>query len=152
MTSDASQASRWGTAHSETALGASLQAQPDSLGYFFTSGEHMIAAWISHGPFYFTDVTCTSAPKRHFSFASGLAALSLHTDTLFGSRSAFLPELLTRQVLWPENGYMCIDMSYNIPKEVKRPLAICIDFSLPTKINFKTVAICRKTQGLITGG
>lgn len=43
-------------------------------------------------------------------------------------------------------------MSYNIPKEVKRPLVICIDFPLPTKINFKAVAICRKTQGLITGG
>lgn len=41
---------------------------------------------------------------------------------------------------------MCSDMSYSIPKEIKLSLVICIDFPLPTKISFESIAICRKTE------
>lgn len=44
------------------------------------------------------------------------------------------------------NEYVCSDMSYNIPEEIKPSLVICIDFPLPTKISFKSIAICRKTE------
>lgn len=68
----------------------------------------MIAIWISLVPLYFTDVTCASAHKGHFSFASGLAALSLQR-ILFCSCSAFLPKLLTSpQVHLQGNGYSAV--------------------------------------------
>lgn len=107
--------------------------------------------WISQVLLYFTDVTCTSASKGHFSFAVDLL-LFICTWILFCSCSAFLSELLYLQVHLRRNGYMCCDVSYSKPKEMKPPLVNCIDFPLPTKVNFKAIAICRKTQGRIPGG
>lgn len=96
-----------------------------------------------------TRVRGTLVPEGHFVFASGIPALSLFPDTvLFMFRISFWNFSHLPVCLFAGNGDVYSDVSYNIPKEIKPSLVMCIDFLLPTKISFKGMAICKKTPDM----
>lgn len=126
-----------------------------------TPGAPSFTSWERHGCYmdnlirsitqillYHTAVTGTYAFEGHFVFASGITVLFLLTEVVL-----FTPCISFRnfghRVCLQGNEDVCSDVSYNIPTEIKPSLVICIDFPLPTKISFKGMAICRKTQDRI---
>lgn len=128
----------------------SSRTQSDSHCYFFHQlsrhGCHIdnLIRWIIQILLYHRDMTCTYAPRAPWFCQWNDCPLSAHWYCFIHALHFFLK--LLSPVCFQGNEYVCSDMSYSIPKEIKLSLVICIDFPLPTKISFKSIAICRKTE------
>lgn len=139
------------TAHTETVLRTELQNSGWLTLLLLPPAEQ---AWLSHGQFNKMNHPSLTLPERYDLHICPWGApwfcqwndcpLTAHWYCFIHALHFFLK--LLSPVCFQGDEYVCSDMSYTIPKEIKLSLVICIDFPLPAKISFKSIAICRKTE------